>query len=253
VRSRVLPRALSSDVTTTDRPRRVERGAGDCERASEEWPARALKAHERKGIIRLTLTIIVATTLVGTLVVKATASAWSYAVASAYSVSTSSDRQGCAHAPPLRDSALSVATFLVGCGQRLRICYGRRCVVAIRWDSGPFVPGRQIDVNVGVVRALGFASTQSFGVRDMRWTPPTARPHARGGRVRAGEGRERPGGIQALADWLESRQSKRPLARHAHGPTRSTKAKVSAGGDYGWTRAGWVTSTVWRSGGRSDR
>ena len=121
----------------------------------------------------MTATIIVATTLLGLLVVKAKASEWGYAVASAYSVaSTGSVRQGCAHAPPLRDSALSVATFLVGCGQRLRICYRSRCVVATRWDSGPFVVGRQIDVNVGVVRALGFSSTQSWGVRDVRWTPP---------------------------------------------------------------------------------
>ena len=127
----------------------------------------------------MTVTIIVATTALGLFVVKAKASEWGYAVASAYSAASSSDRQGCAHAPPLRDSALSVATFLVGCGQRLRICYGSRCVIATRWDSGPFVAGRQIDVNVGVARALGFSSTASWGVRAVRWTPPTL-PTSRG-------------------------------------------------------------------------
>ena len=123
----------------------------------------------------MTLTIVVAATLFGLLVVKAKASEWGYAVASAYSVaSTGSRQQGCAHAPPLRDSALSVATFLVGCGKRLRICYGSRCVVATRWDSGPFVAGRQIDVTLGVARALGFSSASSWGVRAVRWTPPGA-------------------------------------------------------------------------------
>jgi hypothetical protein len=91
------------------------------------------------------------------------------AVASAYSAASSSSRQGCPGAPALRDSALSVATFLVPCGARVRVCYRARCVVATRWDSGPYVRGRTLDLNVGVVRALGFGSERVWGVRSVTW------------------------------------------------------------------------------------
>jgi hypothetical protein len=95
---------------------------------------------------------------------------WSSTAASAYSAaSTGSTRQGCPGAPPLRDSARSVATFLVACGARLRICYAGRCVTASRTDSGPFTGGRGIDLNLGAVRALGFSSCQAWGVRPVRW------------------------------------------------------------------------------------
>lgn len=95
---------------------------------------------------------------------------WHYAVASAYSAaSTGSTRQGCPGAPPLTDSARSVATFLVPCGRRLVVCYRSRCVVARRTDSGPFVAGRQIDLNVGAARALGATSALGWGVRVVRW------------------------------------------------------------------------------------
>jgi hypothetical protein len=92
------------------------------------------------------------------------------AVASAYSHhDTGSTRQGCPHAPPLSDQARSVATFLVPCGARIRVCVTRRCITVRRTDSGPFVAGRQLDLNVGAVRALGFRSAWSWGVRSVRW------------------------------------------------------------------------------------
>jgi hypothetical protein len=62
-----------------------------------------------------------------------------------------------------------VATFLVACGQRVQICYRARCVVATRRDSGPYVAGRGFDLNVGVVRALGFSDAYAWGVRTIRW------------------------------------------------------------------------------------
>jgi hypothetical protein len=95
---------------------------------------------------------------------------WRWAVASAYSASsTGSSRQGCPNAPALRDDGLSIATLLVPCGTSLRLCYRGRCVNARRWDSGPYVAGRQIDLNVGVVRALGVRDCASWGVRSLRW------------------------------------------------------------------------------------
>jgi hypothetical protein len=102
--------------------------------------------------------------------VRAHVAPWSTALASAYSsASTRSTTQGCPGAPPLRDEARSVATFLVDCGRRMRVCHRRRCVTVTRWDSGPFTPGRAIDLNVGVVRELGFASARAWGVRSVRW------------------------------------------------------------------------------------
>ena len=92
------------------------------------------------------------------------------ATASAYSAAaTGSTVQGCPHAPPLRDSARSAATFLVPCGARMQVCITRRCVTVRRTDSGPFVAGRQLDLNVGAVRALGYGSAWAWGVRRVRW------------------------------------------------------------------------------------
>lgn len=89
---------------------------------------------------------------------------WQSAWASWYSAeSTGSTHQGCGGAPPLTDSALSVATFQVPCGARVEICY-HGCVIATRWDSGPYVYGRLFDLNVGVRDAIGFG-----GVGVVRW------------------------------------------------------------------------------------
>lgn len=120
--------------------------------------------------MRLVLLLLVSFALALPSPVSARSTPWSTTVASAYSAaSTGSTHQGCPGAPPLRDSALSIATFLVPCGTRVRLCYGRRCTVATRWDSGPFVPGRGMDLNVGVCRALGFSSPWAWGVRTLRW------------------------------------------------------------------------------------
>ncbi len=90
-------------------------------------------------------------------------------LASAYSAGDAGSTQGCPGAPRLHDSARSVATFLIPCGARMRVCYRDRCVVVVRRDSGPYVGGRGIDLNIGVVRALGLDSIWSWGVREVRW------------------------------------------------------------------------------------
>ncbi|MGB0612583.1 MAG: hypothetical protein ACPGN4_00345 [Miltoncostaeaceae bacterium] len=68
-----------------------------------------------------------------------------------------------------RRTTLSVATNLVPCGSRVRICVGGKCVVAHKRDTGPFVKGRKFDLNVGVVRALGYRSVYAWGVRHVKW------------------------------------------------------------------------------------
>lgn len=91
------------------------------------------------------------------------------AVASAYSRADSPGREACT-GRPLSDSRLAVATFLVPCGARMRVCYRARCVTVTRTDSGPFVGGRTIDLQLGVVRALGFSTPLQWGVRTVTWS-----------------------------------------------------------------------------------
>lgn len=95
---------------------------------------------------------------------------WQHANASWYSWrSTGSTTQGCPGAPPLADSHLSLATELVACGTRVQVCY-RRCVIATRTDSGPFLHGlyvpswRAFDLNVATAHAIGLT-----GVQTIRW------------------------------------------------------------------------------------
>lgn len=93
---------------------------------------------------------------------------WQSTTASAYSRHSSGSTNGC-DGSTLHDGDLSVTTFLVPCGARLQICSGGRCVRVVRRDSGPYVRGRGIDVNVGVARALGYSSEAEWGVRVVRW------------------------------------------------------------------------------------
>lgn len=88
-------------------------------------------------------------------------------VASAYSPADSGTQTACG--PALDWSTPTVATpnGTWPCGARLRVCLGRRCVVATRTDSGPFVAGRGIDLAPGTYRALGFGSPDAWGVRSV--------------------------------------------------------------------------------------
>jgi hypothetical protein len=82
----------------------------------------------------------------------------------------------CAGFPQTRKTDLTVGSDLVGCGKYLKICYGRRCVVAQKRDTGPFRDGRHIDMNVGTIWALGFKSLYHFGVRKVTWAPVAGNP-----------------------------------------------------------------------------
>ena len=104
--------------------------------------------------------------------VIAAALGWHTATASAYDLP--GNRQGCPGAPVLTSQAHTFASFAVPCNARVRFCLPRRhrrarCVVARRTDSGPFVAGRTFDLNLGTVRALGFASAWAWGVRRVYW------------------------------------------------------------------------------------
>lgn len=69
---------------------------------------------------------------------------------------------------------LTVGSDLVPCGAYVRICLmsGKRCVVAQRRDWGPALSAkRRLDLNLGVVRALGYRSLYHWGARQVRWEP----------------------------------------------------------------------------------
>lgn len=117
---------------------------------------------------RLLALALLAVVIVACAMRSATASPGGVAVASAYSRADSPGVEGCT-GRPLSDYRLNVATYLVPCGARLEVCYRGRCVTVTRTDSGPHVAGRQIDLQFGVVRALGFSSPSAWGVRTVTW------------------------------------------------------------------------------------
>lgn len=120
--------------------------------------------------MRLLVAIVAGlTVLILAVDVHATTSGWSTVVASAYSHHSSGPVNGC-DGSLLRDDALTVATYLVPCGAHLQVCAGGRCVTVTRRDSGPAAwTGAQLDLNIGVVRALGVASERAWGHRVVRW------------------------------------------------------------------------------------
>ena len=63
----------------------------------------------------------------------------------------------------------AVAHRWLPCGTRLVICYDRRCTLARVRDRGPYVWGRTLDLSEAVVRALGYRSAMSWGVRVVVW------------------------------------------------------------------------------------
>jgi 3D (Asp-Asp-Asp) domain-containing protein len=122
-----------------------------------------------RGFLLVLALIGVFAYLVGGAMDQAAAHAgWQSGVASAYSTGDSNGREGCTGLR-LRDDRVAIATYLVPCGRSLQICYGGRCIIAVRRDSGPHVRGRLIDLQLGAVRALGFSSPRSWGVRTVRW------------------------------------------------------------------------------------
>lgn len=92
----------------------------------------------------------------------------STAIASAYSTADSPGVEGCT-GRRLSDHTRTFASLIVPCGARVQFCVRGRCVIGIRTDSGPYVAGRSFDLTLGLVRALGFASVSTFGVRTVHW------------------------------------------------------------------------------------
>jgi hypothetical protein len=93
---------------------------------------------------------------------------WHHATASAYSTADSPGTEGCT-GRRLSDSTRTFASLIVPCGARVEFCVGRRCAIGTRTDSGPYVAGRQFDLTLGMIRALGFAPVTRWGVREVTW------------------------------------------------------------------------------------
>ncbi|MSO43747.1 MAG: hypothetical protein EXQ74_00305 [Thermoleophilia bacterium] len=95
-------------------------------------------------------------------------------LSSAYDASAGGN--ACSGFPQTRKGDLTMATDLVPCGARIRIFLmdGSKSVVVQRRDWGPLKGGRQVDLNLGAVVALGYSSLYQFGVRQVRWEPVAA-------------------------------------------------------------------------------
>lgn len=96
------------------------------------------------------------------------ASAWYTVQASAYSVETNGGTTT-ASGIPLDDYSLTVASPWVALGSVIEIEYGGVTVQAVVTDRGPYVGGRDLDLSVGVIQALGFATTDDWGVRTVSY------------------------------------------------------------------------------------
>ncbi len=66
--------------------------------------------------------------------------------------------------PSLLRPGFYVAHKTLRCGTRVRFCFRSRCVRAVVRDKGPWIPGREWDLDVRLQRALGFP----FGVASVR-------------------------------------------------------------------------------------
>lgn len=93
---------------------------------------------------------------------------WYTVQASAYSVATNGGTTT-ASGIPLDDCALTVASPWVALGAVVEIECGGVTVQAVVTDRGPYVGGRDLDLSVGVIQALGFASTDDWGVRTVTY------------------------------------------------------------------------------------
>ena len=87
---------------------------------------------------------------------------WSVSVASVYDGVGLGGRVACKGYWP---GGYVVAHKSLPCGTRVRFLFRRRKVTARVWDRGPFVAGREFDLDVRVQRALGFP----WGVAPVLW------------------------------------------------------------------------------------
>jgi rare lipoprotein A len=87
---------------------------------------------------------------------------WNTSVASVYDGVGLGGRVACKGYWP---GGYVVAHKTLACGTRVRFLHRGRKVTARVWDRGPYVSGREFDLDVKVQRRLGFP----FGVASVRW------------------------------------------------------------------------------------
>ncbi len=95
---------------------------------------------------------------------------WAGAVASAYSTWCNGGTST-ASGIPLDDCTPTVASLWLPLGSYIEVMYGDTSVVCQVTDRGPYVDGRDLDLSLGAVNALGISSTDEWGVREVSYRP----------------------------------------------------------------------------------
>lgn len=93
---------------------------------------------------------------------------WTWATASAYSIACNYGTET-ASGIPLDDYTPTVASRWLPLGSYIEIVYNGASVTAQVTDRGPYVDGRDLDLSLGTVNALGIWSTDDWGVRDVQY------------------------------------------------------------------------------------
>lgn len=93
---------------------------------------------------------------------------WTWATASAYSVYCNYGTST-ASGIPLDDYTPTVASKWLPLGSYIEIVYNGASVTAQVTDRGPYVDGRDLDLSLGTINALGIWSTDDWGVRDVQY------------------------------------------------------------------------------------
>lgn len=93
---------------------------------------------------------------------------WTGAVASAYSTWCNGGTST-ASGIPLDDYTPTAASLWLPLGSYIEVVYGDASVVCQVTDRGPYVDGRDLDLSLGAVNALGASSTDEWGVREVSY------------------------------------------------------------------------------------
>lgn len=93
---------------------------------------------------------------------------WTGAVASAYSIWCNGGTET-ASGIPLDDYTPTVASRWLPLWSYIEVMYGDTTVVCQVTDRGPYIDGRDLDLSLGAVQALGFDSTDEWGVREVAY------------------------------------------------------------------------------------
>ena len=93
---------------------------------------------------------------------------WTGAVASAYSIWCNGGTET-ATGIPLDDYTPTVASRWLPLWSYIEVSYGGVTVVCQITDRGPYIDGRDLDLSLGTVQALGFSSTDEWGVREVAY------------------------------------------------------------------------------------